>query len=146
MENLLKLEGWKMKKFENVTFFQCPYCGYCYEIICIDKNNIIECYKCKRKFHKNKLKVVTLKKPVVVCKVCGTKVSLTPINLDIIGGYSYICPKCGNTVAIKFKNYVIQPQTVMKLEWNKEIIKRAMQIKDNLFFFLYVKVKKIFLF
>jgi len=125
-----------MKKMGDVGFLQCPYCGYCYEGIFIKKDNTVECYNCKRKFHKDKLKRVTLKKPIAICKVCGTEVSLTSENLDMIGGYSYICPKCSNLVAIKFKNYTLQPRTVMKLEWNKEIRNRAMRIKNNLFFSL----------
>ncbi|MFQ6071331.1 MAG: hypothetical protein ACE5KT_01330 [Methanosarcinales archaeon] len=87
-EKSLKLEGWKSKNIEDVSFLQCPYCGYYVEGICIDKDNMVECYKCKKKFHKDELKMVTLKKTVVICKVCGTEVSITPENLDIIGGYS----------------------------------------------------------
>lgn len=130
----LKLEGWKSKNIGNVGFFQCPYCGHCVEGIYIKENNMVKCYKCKKRFHKDKFKIVTLKKPVVICKVCGTEVSLTPGNVDISGGYSYLCPKCMNHVAIKFKNYVLQPQTVMTLKWNKDIVNRSLQLENNLFF------------
>lgn len=140
----LKLEGWEMKKIGKVEFLQCPYCGHCLEGILVNKDGTVECCKCKRKFHVSKLKKSISKKPIAICKVCGTEVSLTPENLDMIGEYSYICPKCGNIVAIKFKNYVIQPPTVMKLDWNKEILKRATQIKDSLFFSL-CESKKDFL-
>jgi len=61
MSGLLKLEGWKMKKVGDVGFLQCPYCGYCYEGIFINEDNTVKCYNCKRKFHKNKLKMITLK-------------------------------------------------------------------------------------
>jgi len=70
-------------------------------------------------------------------------VSLTSENLDTIGGFSYICPKCSNIVAIKFKNYTLQPRTVMKLEWNREIRNRAMRIKNNLFFSLCENKKRL---
>ncbi len=133
-----------MKKVGDVSFLQCPYCKYCFEGISINKDNTVKCYKCKRRFNKNKLKMVTLKKPVVICNICETEVSLTPENLGMIGGYSYICPKCMNHVAIKFKNYILQPQTVMKLEWNKNIKKRKKKIENNLFFGL-CKDKKDFL-
>jgi predicted acetyltransferase len=130
----LKLEGWKLKKMGDVGFLQCPYCGYCFEGIGVNKDGTVECYKCKERFPVDELKRVTLKRPVVICKICGAEVSLTQENLDMLGGYSYMCPRCMNHVAIKFKNYVIQPQTVMNLKWNRTIKNRATQIENDLSF------------
>jgi len=133
-ERLSKLAGWKVKKMGDVDFVQCPYCGHCSESFFLDKDSMAKCYKCKKGFHGDKLRTAILKKPVAICKICETEVSLTPENLEISGGYSYICPKCMNVVAFKFKNYLLQPQTVMKLKWNKSIKNRCVQIVDDLFF------------
>lgn len=130
----VKFYGWDSKKIDDVTFLQCPYCECCFKGISTEKDGTVECYKCNKKFHKNKLKTVILKKPVAICKNCNAKVSLTSENLDLVGGYSYICPTCNNFVAIKFKNYTLQPQTVMNLNWNKKIRDNAARIDDEVFF------------
>ena len=131
-ENNLKLEGWKAKKKNGVNFLRCPYCGHHFEGISVDRDGMVECYKCRRKFPENKLKQITLERLVAICKVCGTEVPLTPQNLNMIGCCT--CPICGNVVAVKFKNHVLRPKTVLKLDWNREIEKRAIKLDGRIFF------------
>jgi len=137
MENeTLKLEGWKHKYMKDIDFFQCPYCGFDSESIHPNEEGTRRCPKCNTRYHYKEMKLVTKKKPVVTCKICGQEVSLTPENIDFIGGFSYVCPSCGNHVAIEFKNHILQPSTVMSIGWNKKIIERSKKLNKELLFAL----------
>jgi len=138
MNNSLKLKGWKSKKLDKVDFIQCPYCGYLIVEsnigIMINEEGTSECPKCKRKFKTDELKVISLKKEIVICAECGMEIPLTESYLDMISGFRYICFKCNNTVAIKFRNQKLQPEIAFKVSWNKDIKIRARELENNLFF------------
>lgn len=128
------LWGWKRRYIGDVWHLQCPFCKHCYESVCLDKSHRFTCYGCKKKTHRNKLIEIILKKPMATCRVCETDVSLTPENLSGMGFYRCPTPMtCNNIVAIRFKNYVLQPQTIIKLEWNTDIKNRAISLGNNLF-------------
>ncbi|MFW9881812.1 MAG: hypothetical protein ACFFG0_52780, partial [Candidatus Thorarchaeota archaeon] len=133
MKEKLKLGGWEKKYMKDLEYFKCPVCGDCIEVIFLDSNGQYECFKCKTKTDKDKMGLAILKKQVVKCKECGEEVSLTSSNLSI-GGYSYLCSKCNNTVAIKYMGQVLTPTTPLKISWNKNLFENASKINDNLFF------------
>ncbi|MEM5871973.1 MAG: GNAT family N-acetyltransferase [Candidatus Aenigmatarchaeota archaeon] len=148
MDNPLKLKGWKSKNVEKVDFIQCPHCDYPIVEsnigIIITNDHTSQCPKCKRKFKSDELKVIGLKKEVAICSECGMKIPLTESYLDMISGFRYICPKCNNTVGIKFRSQVLQPDIVFKVSWNKNIKERAQKLNDKLFFAI-CKEKKDFI-
>ena len=117
-----KLEGWESKRRGYQNYLQCPYCGE------IDNISSDKCLLCKRNVTKKEAKQITLKEIYAVCKVCGIEHPLK----EIFNGFGYECYNCKNYIAIKFKNDIIQPKTVMKLNWNKDIIDRAIKINDNI--------------
>lgn len=124
----VKFEGWKSRRMGDVFHFKCPYCGGCFESYV---NNT--CPKCRKIIQRSELKEIFLKKTIVTCSACGAETPLTPERLDCIGEYGYMCDGCQSFIAIRFRNSILKPQTVIDLKWNKGIKDRALPIANNLF-------------
>lgn len=126
------LEGWSKKGKALVDLYKYPCCGELSETIYYGSDNLVECYNnCKISSHKDTFTIESIMKPSCTCKRCGTEISLTPDNMMIGSFNGYMCYKCKNIVAIRFKGYIIQPQTVLKLSWNESISEK---ISKNLSF------------
>lgn len=126
-------EGWIRKGKTVVGLYKYPCCGNLSETIGYGNDNLVECYKCKKSSHKDTFTIESKNKSSCTCKRCGTEISITPDN-KMIGSFDgYMCYKCKNVVALRFKRYIIQPQTVLKISWNESTI-RCEKIDKNLSF------------
>ncbi len=134
MRMIAQLEGWKEMKKEDIGYLECPFCGYCHESILMDDADNVTCRGCKRIFNKEKLKMKVVEEDSVVCGICGTDVSITPGNFEKLGGFGYMCPKCFNIVAVRFKKDIFQPEDILRLDWNKEIKKYGTRIYGDRYF------------
>ena len=125
-EKGFKPDGWK-----DLGVYECPICKVQREGINCSENNII-CYDCDNKFEKiEDFKIVKYKVPYIKCK-CKFKIEITPSNKC---KSMYVCFRmgCQKNVAIQYKNCIYNPQTIMKIKWNKSLLKRADKI-DKLYF------------
>lgn len=139
---MLKIKGGTSRKMGKIELFQCPYCDYHFEQYSSRADGTFECYNCKKTLSRDKLKIVSQTKPIVICSECKKEVSLTQGNLDLDNIF-YDCAWCGNTVAIRFNNQHLQPSTVLTLSWNN-LKKRAIEVNNRLSFVI-CKTKKDFL-
>jgi hypothetical protein len=132
MKQELKLEGWKMKEIKDKDFLECPYCKG-NNITGSKKKDFVICNKCKMEYPVKELKEVTKQTEFAICKFCDFPVSLTSDNVEYIGNFGYLCPRCFNIVAIKFNENTYQEKDVLNLDWNKSIFKKSIHIQDNLY-------------
>jgi len=128
------LGGWKLLKTGHINGFECPICSHWDEFLSYEKRKP-KCYRCNNSYTENRIKKNQRKKKIAICKKCESEVPITENSFSFPG---YKCYECNNYVAIKYRNYIIQPKTVFKLVWNKNVNKRRKIINKNLFL---IKVK-----
>lgn len=139
------LEGWSKKYKTPVMFYKYPCCGHLVESIRYSGNNIVECYRCNARLHKNVFdETVSQMKTAYKCKNCGTEITMTPENRMLSSFDGYMCYKCNNIIAVLFKGYVIHPQTILKPSWNKYDPKSLTMINENIGFICVTTDKDMF--
>jgi hypothetical protein len=118
MPGKTKICGWRIKKMGKAGYLECPYCGYRSTSMAAE-NEKVKCDGCKKSYGADKVKVIECNETIVICKICGYEVSLTPGNFEKLNRFGYLCPKCFNIVAIKYKKMIVHPDKVLDPGWNK---------------------------
>jgi hypothetical protein len=129
------LEGWSKRGKTNIDLYRYPCCGRLAESICYGSDKLVKCYSCNVSSHIDKFTdTIVRMKQSCICKICGTEITITNDNRMIGSFDGYMCNNCTNVVAVKFKRYIIQPRTVLRLSWNETIYDRCERIHENLNF------------
>lgn len=108
----INFEGYQKKNIEEVGYFKCPNCNILSQSGLTGRDEgIYECDNCKYQGGIENFPIIPIKKAMLTCRKCQTKISATPINCAI--GRFYICFKCRNVVAVKYNRKLFQPHEVM---------------------------------
>jgi len=142
-----RIEGWKTKKKGNVEYYQCPNC----EVLLgtspvMNMDYTLVCPACERRVEYKNLKRTSQKIEIATCAVCETETPFTKSYYDQSGNSYrkyYYCPKCLNVVGLDFKGRTYQPKDVLKVNWNKRMLRKAKRIDDGLFFYTCERPKDI---
>lgn len=79
MPGKTKICGWRIKKMGKAGYLECPYCGYRSASMAAE-NEKVKCDGCKKSYGADKVKLIECNGTIVICKICGYEVSLTPDN------------------------------------------------------------------
>jgi GNAT superfamily N-acetyltransferase len=122
----IKLSGWASLRRGPLDCYQCPGCGALTEAL-FEFGNGARCFDCQRDFPFEDFKSAEKEETFAVCAECERDMALTPFRLGFIG-YTCVCDNC---VAVPFEDGLVQPQEILKLQWNEGIIKRGVRISET---------------
>lgn len=127
----LQLLGSTRTKRGLVPFKRCPSCGACWETLTLEGDSLARCDRCRQSFPLANFTDIKLKRDIAVCAGCSADVPLTP---DYAGSVGYLCPECGNYVALHYGNRRVEPHTLLRVGWNRGLRARARKLTKNLWF------------
>lgn len=131
MEQILK--GSRSSRIGQVTFYRCPECGDCQEILLPNQDDVAVCFSCDKSNPASAFVVVKKKRVIAQCAGCGEEVAFTPSYIGIIGP---LCPKleCANYVAVCYGSSFFEPKTVLDPSWNRGLCGRTEHLAPGLLF------------
>jgi GNAT superfamily N-acetyltransferase len=141
---VIKISGWKARKLRSISFYQCPGCGNCQDMLCGGGDGLYLCFRCQKKFHGQEFKEVRRKRTVVECAGCGREVQLTPSTFGI-AGLGFICSDCSNYVAVLYGNHFANPSLVLDVGWNPAVCARGEYLSPKGLLFVLCRTMKDFL-
>jgi hypothetical protein len=133
LEQVLKVEGSRSRRVGEVTFYRCPECGDCQEVLLPNQDNIAECFTCDKSNPASAFAAVKKKRVIAQCAGCGDDVAFTSSYIGIIGP---LCPKfeCANYVAVCYGNSFFEPKIVLDPSWNRGLCARTEPLAPGLLF------------
>lgn len=133
MIQVLRVEGWKSQRVSSVTFYKCPLCGDCYDLLTPDQKGLAQCFACNKSSPKTTFDRIKKKTVIVGCAHCGTEVPFVPSTMGLIGP---MCSDfaCSNFVAVCYGKAFLEPSTVLDTRWNPGLQSRAQRVAAGLLF------------
>jgi GNAT superfamily N-acetyltransferase len=133
MIQVLRVEGWKSQRVTSVTFYKCPLCGDCYDLLTPDQKGLAQCFACNKSSPETTFDRIKKKTVIAGCAHCGTEVPFVPSTMGIIGP---MCSDfaCSNYVAVCYGEAFLEPSTVLDTRWNPGLQSRAQRVAAGLLF------------
>lgn len=94
---------------------------------------MVRCPACRRRFPKQELVPVRVKRSLVECGKCSAEVPLTDSYFGLCG-LGYICSECQSYVAVVYGRTIVNPLDVIKPIWNPSILSRGESVGPDLIF------------
>jgi hypothetical protein len=123
VDQIITIIGWTSRTLKNITFYQCPDCNSCQEMLFGNGDGFFECFRCDSKFAVEEFVEVKRKRTVVICAGCGREVQLVSPTFGC-AGLGFICSGCSNYVAVMYGNHFVNPSMVLDLCWNSSVCER----------------------
>jgi hypothetical protein len=124
VDQIITIIGWTSRTLKNITFYQCPDCNSCQEMLFGNGDGFFECFRCDSKFAVEEFVEVKRKRTVVICAGCGREVQLVSPTFGC-AGLGFICSGCSNYVAVMYGNHFVNPSMVLDLCWNSSVCERG---------------------
>jgi hypothetical protein len=124
MIQVLRVEGWKSQRVSSATFYKCPLCGDCYDLMTPDQKGLAQCFACNKSSPETTFDRIKKKTVIAGCAHCGTEVPFVPSTMGLIGP---MCSDfaCSNYVAVCYGEAFLEPSTVLDTRWNPGLQSRA---------------------
>jgi GNAT superfamily N-acetyltransferase len=131
MVQVLRIEGWRSRRIARVTFYRCPECGDCQDVLFAGRNGTVKCLACNKSSLRNAFTVGTKRRVIAQCAHGGDEVPFVPSTAGIVGP---LCPnlECSNYVAVAYGNTYVEPRLVLDPRWNRGLRDRAERVAGGL--------------
>jgi len=131
MVQVLRVEGWRSRRVGRVTFYRCPECGDCQDVLCGIRDETAECFACNKSSLRGAFRIVKKNRVIAQCAHCGDEVPFVPSTVGLVGP---LCSnlECSNYVAVAHANTFVQPRLVLDPKWNRGLRGRAEHVAAGL--------------
>jgi hypothetical protein len=133
MVQVLRVEGSRSRRIARITFYRCPKCGDCQDMLPADQGGTVDCFRCHKSSPRSAFTIVNKKRVIAQCAHCGQEVPFVPSTAGILGP---LCSNlgCSNYVAVAYANTLVQPSLVLDVSWNRTLRDRAEPVAAGLLF------------
>jgi GNAT superfamily N-acetyltransferase len=133
MMQVLRIEGSKSRRIGSITFYECPSCGECYDILSAADNGLAKCFACGKSNPERAFARIKKKRVIARCAHCDAEVPFVPSTMGLIGP---LCAdfECSNYLAVAFGKALLEPRAVLDTRWNQALRNRAQRVSAGLHF------------